>query len=75
MQKLILYWKQLFTSNIINMTRSLRIEYPGASYHIMSRGNRGGNIFNDYFDYRYSMSKIARELGIHYTTVSRSIKN
>jgi REP element-mobilizing transposase RayT len=27
------------------MPRQLRIEYPGAIYHLMSRGNREGNIF------------------------------
>ena len=27
------------------MSRPLRIEYPGAWYHIMNRGRRGDNIF------------------------------
>ena len=27
------------------MARPLRIEYPGASYHVMNRGNRGEDIF------------------------------
>lgn len=27
------------------MSRALRIEYPGATYHVMSRGNRGARIF------------------------------
>ena len=27
------------------MARKLRIEYPGAVYHIMSRGNQGNAIF------------------------------
>jgi hypothetical protein len=27
------------------MTRPLRIEYPGAYYHVMNRGNRGEDIF------------------------------
>lgn len=27
------------------MTRSLRIEYPGAYYHVTSRGNERKNIF------------------------------
>ncbi len=31
------------------MARPLRIEYPGAYYHVMSRGNRQEDIFkNDY---------------------------
>lgn len=27
------------------MTRQLRIQYPGAIYHIMARGNGGRDIF------------------------------
>ena len=29
------------------MARSIRIEYPGAFYHVMARGNRREAIFND----------------------------
>jgi putative transposase len=29
------------------MARPLRIEYPGAFYHITSRGNAGNDIFLD----------------------------
>ena len=29
------------------MVRTLRIEYPGALYHITDRGNEGGTIFHD----------------------------
>ena len=29
------------------MARALRIEYPGAAYHVMARGNRGQDIFAD----------------------------
>lgn len=29
------------------MARPLRIEYPGATYHVMARGNQGGAIFRD----------------------------
>jgi hypothetical protein len=29
------------------MTRPLRIEFPGALYHVMTRGNTGGAIFPD----------------------------
>ena len=32
------------------MTRKLRIEYPGAMYHRMSRGDRREKIFLDYVD-------------------------
>jgi REP element-mobilizing transposase RayT len=30
-----------------NMTRPLRIEYPGAVYHITSRGNKKKAVFKD----------------------------
>ncbi len=34
------------------MSRSLRIEYPGALYHVTSRGNGGGDIYLDDHDRR-----------------------
>ena len=34
------------------MARPLRIEYPGAWYHIMNRGRRGEDIFADDHDYK-----------------------
>ncbi len=34
------------------MTRSLRLEFPGALYHVMSRGNRRGAIYHDDADRR-----------------------
>lgn len=37
------------------MVRSLRIEYPGAFYHVMARGNRGEAIFLDDDDRRIFM--------------------
>ncbi|QGZ43209.1 REP element-mobilizing transposase RayT [Pseudoduganella flava] len=33
------------------MARSLRTQYPGALYHITSRGNRRANIYVDEYDY------------------------
>lgn len=33
------------------MARKKRIWYPGATYHVMSRGNRRGAIFKDEGDY------------------------
>ena len=32
------------------MARALRIEYPGAAYHVMARGNQGNKIFADDLD-------------------------
>ncbi|MBC8481299.1 MAG: transposase [Planctomycetes bacterium] len=34
------------------MSRPLRIEYPGAWYHVMNRGRRGEEIFSDKHDYQ-----------------------
>jgi REP element-mobilizing transposase RayT len=35
------------------MARQLRIEFPGAFYHIMARGNRRARIFLDDIDLRF----------------------
>ncbi len=32
------------------MPRSLRIQYPGAAYHVMNRGDHREDIFNDAAD-------------------------
>jgi REP element-mobilizing transposase RayT len=29
------------------MARPIRIQYPGAVYHVMARGNQGGEVFHD----------------------------
>jgi putative transposase len=34
------------------MARLLRLEFPGALYHVTSRGNQRGNIFDDNDDRR-----------------------
>jgi putative transposase len=36
--------------NLIGMPRQLRLEYPGAIYHVMNRGDRREPIFKDDFD-------------------------
>jgi len=33
------------------MSRPLRIQYPGAWYHVMNRGRRGESVFLDKQDY------------------------
>lgn len=38
------------------MARSVRIEYPGAYYHVMARGNRRGTIFFDEDDRRFFLN-------------------
>jgi len=32
------------------MARSMRVEYPGAYYHVINRGNAGENIFHNIRD-------------------------
>jgi len=41
------------------MARSLRIEYPGAFYHVMARGNRREKIFRDDTDRRFFLQTLA----------------
>ena len=40
------------------MARSLRIEYEGAVYHIISRGNRGEHIFSKDQDKEYFLKTL-----------------
>lgn len=40
------------------MPRPLRIQYPGATYHIMARGNRREKIFRDDIDSRAHARKV-----------------
>ena len=42
------------------MARALRIEYPGAVYHVMARGNQGHDIFQDDADRRCFRSRWVR---------------
>ena len=44
------------------MTRPLRIEFPGAVYHIMSRGDRRHDIFCDDVDRRCFLHILAKEV-------------
>ncbi len=41
------------------MSRPLRIEYSGAYYHVMNRGNRRGVVFHSAEDYRIFLRKLA----------------
>ncbi len=42
------------------MARPLRIQYPGAQYHIISRGNGGQNIFQDDKDYLIFLEELKK---------------
>ena len=44
------------------MTRPLRIAYPGATYHIMSRGDRRSDIYRDDVDRRLFLDLLASEV-------------
>ena len=40
------------------MARKLRIEYPGAIYHVMNRGDRREAIFRDDVDHQLFLSTL-----------------
>jgi len=48
------------------MSRPLRIEYAGAWYHVMNRGRRFENVFEDRQDYRIFVDilKDTSEMGL-----------
>ena len=46
------------------MPRKLRVEYPGAMYHVMSRGDRCENIFLDEVDRQDSLQRMLSIKGI-----------
>ena len=41
------------------MPRSLRLEFPGAYYHVMARGNRRETIFHDDDDRRFFLATLS----------------
>jgi len=59
------------------MARPLRIEYPGAVYHVTSRPALSRpNVAMDeaWRTGAYSMAEIAASFGVHYMTVSRAVR-
>lgn len=46
------------------MARSIRIEYSGAFYHVMARGNRRENIYLDDDDRRFFLKTLAEACGM-----------
>ncbi len=52
------------------MSRPLRIEYPGAWYHIMNRGGRYEAIFEDKIDYSVFLELLQETIEIFQITVS-----
>jgi len=47
------------------MARQLRIQYPGAYYHVTSRGNERQDIYRDDLDYQTFLEKLAISLDVH----------
>ena len=45
------------------MVRPLRIQYPGAAYHVMARGNQGQAIFRDDRDRARFLETLNRKPG------------
>ncbi len=59
------------------MSRPLRIEYPGAWYHIMNRGGRYEAIFEDKIDYCVFLEllqEIAGRLGMSQPGIVYAVK-
>ena len=40
------------------MARPLRVEYPGALYHVMNRGNQRATVFHEPADYELFPEKL-----------------
>jgi putative transposase len=51
------------------MARQLRIQYPGAYYHVTSRGNERQDIYRDEMDYQVFLEKLAVSLDVHNVTL------
>jgi len=51
------------------MARQLRIQYPGAYYHITSRGNQRQKIYRDDKDYQVFLDKLAISLDVYNVTL------
>jgi REP element-mobilizing transposase RayT len=47
------------------MARSLRIEYPGACYHVINRGNRRIQVFFSDSDYELFLEKLGEYLELY----------
>ena len=54
------------------MSRPLRIEYPGAWYHVMNRGRRGEEIFTEKNDYKLFLEGVKESTDL-FTATSKSL--
>lgn len=51
------------------MARALRIQYPGAYYHVTCRGNERKDIFHDNVDQKIFLEKLALSLEIYHVSL------
>ena len=51
----------------LSMVRPLRIEYPGAFYHVTSRGNEQKDIFKSDVDREKFLSYLGNDIGVRPT--------
>ena len=51
------------------MARSLRVHYPGALYHVISRGNQRQRVFKDDPDYRRFETLLSETVKRHLLTL------
>jgi putative transposase len=51
------------------MARQLRIQYPGAYYHLMGRGNEQQDIYRDRADYEMFLEKLSDSLEVYNVTL------
>jgi putative transposase len=56
-------------SKRLTMARSLRIQYPGAYYHVTCRGNERKEIFRNEEDRKLFQERLKRSLGIFHVTL------
>lgn len=52
------------------MARPLRIEYPGACYHVMNRGNQRARVFHEPNDYELFLARVGDFTELHDVHVS-----
>jgi putative transposase len=50
----------------LGMARHLRLEYEGAIYHIMARGNERSDIFRDDGDKKKFVEKLEELVAVHH---------
>jgi len=52
------------------MSRPLRIQFPGAWYHVMNRGRRSEEVFSGHKDFKTFIALLKESAGIGFTKIS-----